>query len=276
MKKLIITADDFGLSQNINTGIVAAYQSGMVTAASLLINAPATDQAISLALQNPGLEIGLHLGIVESFSTSQNRLLLTSQPYWPGPCLPRDWKEFLRGNYLLQTDKWFHEFELQIKQFQRAFKKIPFLNSTQHLHLLPCFQPLIRELCFKFEIPFLRVGRKLVSSGHSNLRPIQSTGIMLLSKWYNTNGLKTVDCLLGSDQAGHLNHQSMLKLLDKVPEGLSELIVHPGLQDDELKAALPATYSNYGWENELEALTSEQIRQSLSRNIISLTNFSST
>ena len=274
MKKLIITADDFGLSESINLGIAEAYRKGVVTAASLLINAPATSQAIQLASENPGLEIGLHLGIVESFSASQNPRLLTPRPYWEGCCLPRDWKEFLLGDYFFYQELWYHEFDLQIRQFLQSFEKMPFINSTQHLHLLPYFQPMLHQLSLKYKISYVRVGKKLISSSLLNKRPIQSCGIKVLSKLFKTKGLKTVDTLLGSDQAGHLTEEAILKLLRKVPTGVSELIVHPGLPDSALKRALPKTYTNYGWEQELAALVSDAVRQQLGQEKITLTNFS--
>jgi chitin disaccharide deacetylase len=61
MKWLIVTADDFGISRGINSGIVEAHLRGVVTSTSLMVDRPACEEAVALALQCPKLSLGLHL-----------------------------------------------------------------------------------------------------------------------------------------------------------------------------------------------------------------------
>ena len=65
MKQLIVNADDFGLTTGVNRGVVRAFQDGIVTSASLLVTGSAFEDAVALAQQNPKLDVGLHLALVE-------------------------------------------------------------------------------------------------------------------------------------------------------------------------------------------------------------------
>lgn len=276
MKRLIVTADDFGLSENINLGISQSVKEGIVTSTSLLINAPATDHALSLLKDLPSLQVGLHLGIVESYQTA-NRPELKSRYNYFGlnkNCLPRDWKEYLftrsfRNEKLL----WQEEFEAQVQKFLKVFPSVPFLNSTQHLHLVPHLFEVVLSLCKKYRIPWVRMGNQLIYSGKSSSRPVHSWGIIQLSKLNFSQDVKSTDCLLGADLAGKLNIDSLSQLLKKVPHGLSELVVHPGFGDDALRKLIPGTYGTFNWDAETRAMISPEIITLIAENGIHLETF---
>ncbi len=65
-KHLIVTADDFGLSPQVNAAVEQAHRDGILTAASLMVAAPAAAEAVAIARRNPGLRVGLHLALVEA------------------------------------------------------------------------------------------------------------------------------------------------------------------------------------------------------------------
>src|SRR4029434_4221899 len=65
LKQLIVNADDWGLTPAVNRGVVRAFQDGIVTSASLLVTGSAFEEAVVLARQNPELDVGLHLALVE-------------------------------------------------------------------------------------------------------------------------------------------------------------------------------------------------------------------
>lgn len=276
MKRLIVTADDLGLSEKINLGIAQSFKEGIVTSTSLLVNAPATEHAISILKDMPSLQVGLHLGIVEGFLTSGHRELRSRYEYFGlnKNCLPRDWKEyFFRYSFRNEKHLWNEEFEAQIQKFLDIFPSVPFLNSTQHLHLVPDLFEMIISLCKKYRIPWLRMGNQLIFSGNFSKRPIHSLGINLLSKLNFSQDVKSTDCLLGTDQAGKLTTESLSQILAKVPQGLSELIVHPGFGDDALRNLLPDTYKSFNWDGETRALISPEIRSLISQNGIILQSF---
>ena len=65
-KHLIVTADDFGLSSQVNAAVERAHRDGILTAASLMVGAPAAAEAVAVARRNPRLRVGLHLALVEA------------------------------------------------------------------------------------------------------------------------------------------------------------------------------------------------------------------
>jgi len=123
LKFLIVNADDFGYSRGINRGIVEAHQRGVVTSATTIVNAPATEDAVRLAAENPGLSIGLHV----NFTNEGERLVEFDDP------------ELCRAELRRQFDR-----------FVALFGRRPtHLDSHQHVHRgrspLPVFQELARE-----------------------------------------------------------------------------------------------------------------------------------
>src|SRR5437868_399786 len=63
-RRLIVNADDFGLSPSVNQAVVRAHRDGILTSASLMVNEPAFEEAVTLARQNPHLGVGLHLTLL--------------------------------------------------------------------------------------------------------------------------------------------------------------------------------------------------------------------
>src|SRR5512138_2803831 len=68
MKQLIINADDFGLSPEVNRAIIRGWREGILTSASLMVGAPAFAEAVKMARENSGLQVGLHLTLVQGRS----------------------------------------------------------------------------------------------------------------------------------------------------------------------------------------------------------------
>src|SRR5580658_10488040 len=68
-RRLVVNADDFGLSPSVNQAVVRAYREGILTSASLMVNEPGFDEAVQLARENPKLGVGLHLTLLHGHST---------------------------------------------------------------------------------------------------------------------------------------------------------------------------------------------------------------
>ena len=73
MKRVIINADDFGLIQGVNEGIIRAYREGVLSSATLMANAPGFEHAVELAGQNKDLGVGVHLNILRGMPLSESR-----------------------------------------------------------------------------------------------------------------------------------------------------------------------------------------------------------
>lgn len=127
MKRVIFNADDFGYSRGINRGIIEAHERGVVTSATLLVNGPATDQAVWLARAHPRLAVGLHV----NFTNEAQRLIDIDSPEQCRAELRRQYDLFLH----LMDDKPTH------------------LDSHQHVHRHPMRRGLFQELAQEQGIP---------------------------------------------------------------------------------------------------------------------------
>jgi len=83
-KQLVVNADDFGFTRDVNQGIIEAHQQGILTAATLMANGDAFDDAVRLARENPGLDVGAHLVLIGGGALAT-----------PGSALPRTVPRFL-------------------------------------------------------------------------------------------------------------------------------------------------------------------------------------
>lgn len=283
MKSIIVTADDLGLDPSINRGIVEAYKNGLVTCSGLLMNARSTDEGIEIAKKNSGLEVGIHLSIVEGFSLRNVHSTITSETaYFKNSiCLKRDWhdflKSYLKGNINFKELE--EEFELQIDKFKSHFNTIPFLNSTQHLHLLPGIWKIVLKLCQRHDIKYVRLpkmtfpDRLWLNKRIFYLLPFSILGSYCRFSLRNTQ-IQTTDFMIGMQFSGSINVDRLKFILSNLRNGTSEIMLHPGYHSDYLVKQLPTSYNNFLWENELKAATSFETKLYIESNNIKLLKFS--
>jgi len=280
-KILVVTADDFGIRAEINAGIIEGHRNGIITAAALLVNAMATDEATQLSKENPGLEVGLHLSIVEGYCLSGGKSLMDREEYFPGrPCLHRNWAAFLRAflrGHISKTELE-NEMRAQIEAFLRIRASIPFANSTQHLHLLPGLQDIILSLCDEYKIPWIRLplpaGKISFSIRGGQMRLLRRFGKKLANRVDSSNiSLNFPDAFLGFEEGGALTEEKLLKLIDQVKPGITELMTHPGHESSFLRTRLRG-YKHFSWESELQALVSPAVIQKIKERQIQLCGFS--
>lgn len=281
-KRVIVTADDFGIAPEVNLGIIEGHAQGIVTAASLLTNAPATEHAVALSRQYPSLEVGIHLGIVEGFSLRDVPGTLTDEIRYFGDriCLRRDWKSFVSSYLLSQIDlgELEQELELQIRRFLDFYPSIPFANSTQHLHLLPGVFDLIVRLADRYDIKALRIPREQVDWRHLLGRRSVTSGLLAClgrtaRQRLLAERIETTDFCLGFRHSGTVTETSLFQMLQALQPGTSELMTHPGNDCRGLRENLPWGYRDFAWSGELMAVTSPAIRELIENNQIDLIQF---
>lgn len=267
-RRLAVTADDFGISEEINAGIIEAHREGIVTSTSLLVNAPATMQAVELARANPGLEVGLHLSVVEGRSLlGMNSSITGADSYFPpGPCLHADWRRFVfrMATGRIRLVELSAELELQAIRFEELIGPIPFANSTQHLHLFPGVSAKALALAERHRIPFLRAPRRFLVSGAGTARAGIGMGLHLLSNRLHAacrrKGIRAPDTCAGFAFSGRLNEAALEQMVRNAPAGLTEIMAHPGRDCPALRAALPDSYGAFDWAGDLAALLSPRVR----------------
>src|SRR6185369_13613502 len=136
-RRLIVNADDFGRSRSINEAVIRAHREGILTTASLMVNEAASAEAISLAKENPGLGVGLHLVLLCGHSTLPRKVI---------PDLVNETGEFtdhaIRAGvkYFFQRklrDQLETEIAAQFERFRSTGLKLDHVNGHLHLHLHP-------------------------------------------------------------------------------------------------------------------------------------------
>lgn len=279
MRYLIVNADDFGLHQDINRGIIKGFQEGFITSTSLMCSAPCFEQAVALAKENLQLGIGLHLtlvgGVKPLLPLTQVATLIDEQGVFPADYLLFI-KKFISGK--INKAEIRAELSAQIERGLAAGLNITHIDSHQHLHVLPGLIDIVIELCQKYQIPRLRMPAEalLWQGGYQAgaARYIGKWGLtvcaQLAARKAQQAGLRYPQHFFGMLAGGNLDEQLVKNMLQALPEGTSELMTHPGLQAKQLRSLF--TWG-YHWEEELQAFLSLSNQNEIKERAISLINF---
>jgi predicted glycoside hydrolase/deacetylase ChbG (UPF0249 family) len=232
LKQLIVNADDFGFTHDVNAGIIEAHTRGILTATTLMANGSAFDDAVKLARQCPTLDIGCHLVLVG------------------GPGQPPT-----VGKLLLSRPKPYLELRGQIEKILDAGIKPTHLDTHKHTHLYPPVLAAVVRLAEEYGIKWVR-------------RPF---GPFSLWSRRMLGNCRTTDHFAGFRMTGKFNAGDVVRLIERLPEGLTEFMVHPGRCTAELRAA--PTRLKESRERELAALTAPEVRAALTRNGVTTAGF---
>lgn len=259
MKQLIVNADDFGLHPLINAGIIKGHQEGFITSTSLMPSAPCWQEAVRLAKENPRLGIGVHLTLVGGVPSVLPKEQVSSLLDDDGLFLP-DYVAFAKRYYSGAVKKAELEAELRA-QFERALScgvNITHIDSHQHTHVLPGINSLVLKLSNEYNIIRVRIPKEgyLFTGGFQTGvgRLIGRSGLSFCADMAalraDSLGLRHPQHFYGMLAGGHLNAQLIANILRHLPEGVSEIMTHPGLDS----AALGKAFSwQYHWREELDA-----------------------
>ena len=277
MKQLIVNADDWGLTPAVNRGVARAFQDGIVTSASLLVTGSAFEDAVVLARQNPKLDVGLHLALVEEQAVLGRDVLPTLVDETGR--FPRTSAKFIR-RAVLGRISW-HEVErevaAQIALFQETGLRLSHVNSHQHLHMFPPVYQIVRRLTHSMENVWIRnpAGPWRKSPGTSLGRWVQRLGLNLTCLaargLHDGSRPQMPDGLCGFEVSGCLTRSALQQILRRIPHGLYELICHPGEDDADTRTRY--SHWDYRWAQELETLTAPETRVILEERGIVLTSF---
>ncbi len=250
MKRLIVNADDFGFTRDVNDGIVEANRNGILTACTLMANGDAFDHAVTLARETPTLDVGCHLVFVQGTS-----VLDPSRALPPG----------LAG--LWRRAPFYEEAAAQVRKLIAAGIHPSHLDTHKHAHLLPPILDAVAQVAREFDIPWVRwpfdlAAQSLVARGMRLMRPRFSRVLA---------GLKKTDHFTGFQLTGRLNEITLADTLIALPDGLTELMCHPARLGPELRNA--PTRLKESRQLELAALTSPAIRALIADRGIELVNY---
>ncbi|MBI3209364.1 MAG: ChbG/HpnK family deacetylase [Candidatus Solibacter usitatus] len=257
-KNLIINADDFGQTLGINDGIVIAHLRGILTSTTIMATGTAFDHAVKLSHKYPSLDIGCHLTLVGG----------PSQPYTVKELV----KKMLRGKVNVEG-----ELDAQIRRCLDAGIKLTHLDTHKHTHLLPTVLKVVARLSRKYSIPWVRrpFDFPMQSGTVPGSRKAISRALGLVRWWFQrtlrTYGCRTTDHFAGFSLTGFLQTSELVELLQKLPEGTTELMTHPGYCDEELRYGTSRLKESR--EAELRALVSDEAKQAIKENGIRLVGY---
>jgi len=277
LKRLIVNADDFGLTPGVNRGIVRAFQHGIVTSASLLVTGSAFEDAVALARDLPALNVGLHLALVEEQAVLPPEALPTLVDKTRR--LPGTKGEFFKRALLgrISWDEVEREIAAQIARFQQTGLRLSHLDSHQHLHMFPPVFQIVTRLTRGMDHVWIRNSagpwRKLpgVRTGQWFRRVGLNMACLWVRRSHNPPSLRMADGMYGFEAGGSLSRSALEQILREIPDGLYELSCHPGEGDKE--TCTRYGHWGYRWAEELEALTAPETRSLLQEQKIELTSF---
>jgi predicted glycoside hydrolase/deacetylase ChbG (UPF0249 family) len=243
LRRLIINADDFGFTPDVNAGIVEAHRSGVLTATTLMANGDAFDDAVNLAKETPTLDIGAHLVLVQGVSALDGRPLPDS--------LGQLLASLARGRLEVYA-----ELKAQIEKIRAAGLRLSHLDSHKHTHLIPSVFRAVVKLADEFSIPWVR------------LPPL---GNLYYRRLAQGKTVRMTDHFVGFQLTGSLTEETFARALRKIGDGITEFMCHPGYLGADLQQA--RTRLKEARLLELEALTSRCIREVISAEGIQLVPF---
>lgn len=283
MKKLIVNADDFGLTAGVNRAIIEGHTRGAITSATLMANMPAFDMAVRLAKDHTSLGVGLHFNITQGRPVAEasrvGSLIDNRGEFWGTS--EAIFRRMLAGR--LKIEEVVIELRAQIEKALSAGLRLTHVDSHKHTHALPQICEAIIATIKDYGINAVRSPRERwrFDRGATSFKLItQSAGAFGISQLcrisdvrLKKSDVKTPDFFFGVARTGFWTKRWLIDLIERLPAGASELMCHPGYDDAELdgvKTRLRASRAN-----ELRLLTDQDVVAKLKENDVKLINFSS-
>jgi predicted glycoside hydrolase/deacetylase ChbG (UPF0249 family) len=254
VKLLVVNADDFGFTRDVNAGIVEAHRDGILTATTLMATGDAFDDAVRLARETPLLDIGCHLVLVGA------------------PGFPLTIPDLVRAVTLRRIDI-YEKLSQQVRRIMDAGLSPTHLDTHKHTHLLPPVLEAVARISEEFRIPWVRRPFDF---------PLQPGGVgwknklmRLMSGRFRTalarHHCRSTDWFAGFRLTGDYRSEDLVSVIRALPEGVTEFMCHPGRCGDDLRSA--RTRLKESREEELRALTAPEVRVALAEAGVKLTGF---
>ena len=287
-KRLIVNADDFGLTEKVNLAIVKGHREGVITSASLLANGSAFDSAVVLAQQVETLGVGVHLNLTEGMALTSPARLGSLVDVTGSFCLTPVLlvRRLLSGAVSVTQVEL--EMRAQIEKILSAGIRPTHLDGHKHIHLFPSLFHVLIRLAREYRINGIRCARERVASLSQLLIFHKSASSTILKQYLvgvalsfigipqrrrlRRAGLKSPSCVYGITCTGFLDTRHLREILEDLPDGTSELICHPGTVDSDLQQ-IPTRLLEQR-ERELQAILNPEIRKTLVQRGIQLISYS--
>ena len=275
MRQLIVTADDFGAAREVNEAVEAAHRGGILTAASLMVAAPAAADAAARARRLPSLRVGLHLVLVEG------------RPVLPAGSVPhlvdasgRFRSDMAALGAVIAFSKRARrqlaaEIAAQFEAFRATGLALDHCNAHKHFHLHPVVGRLVAEIGGRFGLRAARVPLEpagvLRRVEHRTPRApalLTAPFALLLRRRLGSARFLTPDHVFGLRWSGHMSKERLSGLIRNLPNGLSEIYLHPAT--GPYRGSAPG----YHYREELDALIDPEVAAAAGASTLRLGGFS--
>jgi hopanoid biosynthesis associated protein HpnK len=269
-RALIITADDFGLSIPVNEAVEEAHRRGVLTCASLVVAGEAAEDAVRRAKKMPNLGVGLHLALLDAPSAMPAAEIpdlvepdgsgLASRPFWTGSriALVRSVREQARS-----------EAKAQFELYRRAGLALDHVDGHWHFHQHPTLMGLLVEIAQAFGVRAVRVPSEPAlpswrAAGRKGLFGRMRTSMTNAPLWGATRarlrraGIGCNDWFFGLNDGGAVTRERLLGFIANLPEGISEIGMHPASAPLSGPHAPP---SHWRVVEELQALVDPEVAE---------------
>ncbi len=259
MRRLVVTADDFGAAREVNDAVEAAHRHGILTAASLMVSGPAAADAIARARRMPSLRVGLHVVLVEG------------RPMLPASAVTL----LVDGDGALRSDmaavgtlisfsskarrQVAAEITAQFEAYRATGLPLDHCNAHKHFHLHPVVGGLMAAIGARFGLGAARVPLepkhvlRRIERRTAWAPSLTTPFARLLRRRFRSAGLLAPDRIFGLQWSGQMTKDRLSGLIRHLPRGLNEIYLHPAT--GPYLGAAP----NYRYREELDALMAPEI-----------------
>ncbi|HWF37206.1 MAG TPA: ChbG/HpnK family deacetylase [Candidatus Acidoferrales bacterium] len=279
MKRLILNADDFGLTRGVNQGIIRAHQHGILTSTTLMATAPEFEDACALARANQSLGVGCHIVLVGGTAVTPPEKISSLADQ--SGALPKSLLGFAakvsRGQ--IRANDIATEVAAQIQKIRAAGIEPTHIDTHKHTHAHPKVMDVIGQVARDCRItrirrPIEQLGKSWEGGGLSKqfaaavaVRTVANEFQSLAQKY----GLRAPDHFLGLAMTGQLGRTELRRMIENLPEGTVEIMLHPGICDGDLASTRSRLQQQR--QLELDGLTDSDVKLTIAKEGIQLITY---
>jgi hopanoid biosynthesis associated protein HpnK len=274
VKQLIVTSDDFGAAIAVNDAVERAHRDGILSAASLMVAAPAAADAVARARTMPRLRVGLHLVLVEGrpvLPLSQVPDLVDASGHFRTDMARAGAAMFFLPHVKRQLRA---EVEAQFAAFAATGLPFDHVNSHKHFHLHPTIAAVMVETAARYGVKGARIPLE-PQAILARIEPHKPGGVVALTtpfaralrRRFARAGIASPDSVFGLAWSGAMTPARVAGLVAHLPDGLTEIYLHPAT------GPYPGSAPGYQYQAELEALTDPRVVAAVAGQNIALGGF---
>ena len=262
LKRVIVTADDFGISTPVNEAIEDAYRHGILTTTCLMVGAPAADDAVRRAKQIPQMGVGLHIVIVcgrPILAASQVPDLVDASGSFDTNLFRAGVRYFFLPHVRRQLAR---EIRAQFEAFKKTGLSLDHVNAHNHLHIHPTVFSMILRIGKDYGLRAIRIPFeppppqcKVSMAEH-----FVGMWISLMRRRAARYEIRVNDRMYGLRDTGRMNLERLKPILESLPDGVSEVVCHPATRRGP--ETEDAAY-HYQFEEEYRALLHDDVRRAV-------------